>query len=168
MTVLTKRISSILLMAIVLFSFCGELHAQIGPQKLVLADGTQSQYPLLWAAMENDLATVNDLISNGTNVTAKDKEGITALMVAAYKGNAPMVEALINAGANVNAKTKKKITVAHWAIMSKNFEVVRKLSEADADLNIEDSDGLKPLHWSAMENDAHSFISALQELGADY
>lgn len=168
MTVLTKRIPSILLMAIVLFSFYGELHAQIGPQKLVLADGTQSQYPLLWAAMENDLATVNELINNGTNVTAKDKDGRTALMVAAYQGNVPIVEALIGAGANVNAKTKNKVTVAHWAIMSKNFEVIRTLSKANADLNVEDNNGLKPLHWSAMENDAHSFISALQELGADY
>ncbi len=168
MTVLTKRIPSIVLMAIALFSFCGELHAQIGPQKLVLADGTQSQYPLLWAAKENDLATVNDLINNGTNVGAKDKEGITALMVAAYHGNVPILEALIEAGANINAKTKKKVTVAHWGIMSKNFEVIRILSENKADLNVEDNNGLKPLHWSAMENDPHSFTSALQELGAEY
>src|SRR5215470_6021696 len=56
------------------------------------------------AAGKGDLVRVQTLLTNGTDVNAKGKNGGTALLWAAYFGQAEVVTALLDKGAEVNAK----------------------------------------------------------------
>lgn len=63
-----------------------------------------------------DIAAVNDLLSAGANVNAKENiVGVTALMNAVMHGSADVVRALIAKGANVNAKTDNGKSVLNFA-----------------------------------------------------
>ncbi len=54
------------------------------------------------AAKAGDLQALNQSIESGANVTYKDEQGVTALMVAAEEGHAEVVAALLEAGAPWN------------------------------------------------------------------
>jgi len=61
---------------------------------------------LIEAARVGDTVKVKQLLKQGADVNAKDKDGWTALIEAAAKGHTDTVKALIDAGADVNAKDK--------------------------------------------------------------
>jgi len=49
---------------------------------------------LLDACEDGDLEKVKQLLENGADVNAKDKDGLTALMYASYNGHKEVVELL--------------------------------------------------------------------------
>lgn len=56
---------------------------------------------LYYACMSGKLSTVQRLLSAGSIVDHKNKEGITALAFASSRGHADIVKSLLNAGANI-------------------------------------------------------------------
>jgi ankyrin repeat protein len=62
------------------------------------------------AAMAGDLAAVQNLIAQSTNVNARQGDGATALHWAAYLGNVEMAQVLIDAGADVRVANRNGST----------------------------------------------------------
>src|SRR6188768_2653070 len=59
--------------------------------------------PLHWAAYQDDLAKVDQLIRAGANVNAANDIGATPLWAASVNGSAPIVKRLLDAGAKPDA-----------------------------------------------------------------
>lgn len=88
---------------------------------------------LIAAAEEGNVAAVRELLANGADVNAKDKNGVTALMCAAWEGNLKVVEILLANGADVNAKDKYGGTVLGKTAKKGYSEIVRLLKQAGAE-----------------------------------
>lgn len=76
------------------------------------------------AAGAGDIATIQTMLENGTDVNAKDDTfGHTALIIASRKGRSEVVELLLAKGADSNAADNYGQTALHWA-QKKNFQAV--------------------------------------------
>lgn len=60
---------------------------------------------LIAASFNGHLEIVRELLSQGAEINARDKEGRTALMVASTGGHEEVVRQLLSRGADVNART---------------------------------------------------------------
>jgi len=87
-------------------------------------------------------ARVLQLIQEGADVNAKDREGKTALIIAAEKNLPEVVKLLVAAGADINAKDKQKRTALVVAVEAGNVEVVKLLLAAGADFPYEQATDL--------------------------
>ena len=103
------------------------------------------------------------LLDAGVDVNLKDKDGVTALMIAGMRANTETVQALLDAGADVNAKANNGATALMMAGTpagsprllgwrserfqsgEDNTETVQALLDAGADVNAKDQDGVAPL-----------------------
>lgn len=65
-----------------------------------------SKTPLHFAAENNNLEIVENLIASGANIYAKDKYGCSALHIAVINNAKETVEFLISKGMNVNSKSE--------------------------------------------------------------
>ena len=87
--------------------------------------------PLMRAAVQGDLKTVQQLLSEttGANVNALDQGGQSALILACQnpKASPDLVKALISAGANINLRSRNGYTALTWALARNNSEVSRIL-----------------------------------------
>ncbi len=82
----------------------------------------------LWhIAGSGDLEQLDELLSQGVDVNAGDRTGVTALMRAAYHGQLGMVRALIGYGANPNAKDRSGLTALMMAKHAGHVEIVEAL-----------------------------------------
>ena len=59
------------------------------------------------AAGNGNIAAVKQYLHAGTDVNARDKDGLTPLMFATRDGHLDVVKYLVDKGADVNAKDKK-------------------------------------------------------------
>jgi ribosomal protein L12E/L44/L45/RPP1/RPP2 len=112
---------------------------------------------------------VQAAISNGADVKAKDKDGMTALILAAGANQDPeVITALVKAGADVNIQVSNgtfKVTplvAAAW--QNANPEVVAALLKAGADLS---RDGGMALGVAAAYNPNSEMVLELLKAGAD-
>ncbi|MET1115056.1 MAG: ankyrin repeat domain-containing protein [Comamonas sp.] len=71
---------------------------------LLVRAGANVQVDFFAAAGRGLVAAGNALITQGADVNATDRSGVTPLMWAAENGHAAMVEALVQAGANIQAR----------------------------------------------------------------
>src|SRR5215510_16309973 len=82
----------------------------------------------LWhIAGSGDLEELDHLVSQGVDVNAGDRTGVTALMRAAYHGQLGMVRALIGHGADPNAKDRSGLTALMMAEHGGHEEIVDAL-----------------------------------------
>src|SRR5215813_3296482 len=82
----------------------------------------------LWhIAGSGDLEELDHLVSQGVDVNAGDRTGVTALMRAAYHGQLGMVRALIGYGADPNAKDRSGLTALMMAQHTGHDEIVEAL-----------------------------------------
>src|SRR5688572_14372290 len=91
------------------------------------AEHADEHTPLMIAALGGDLADVNDLLSIGGRLNAKDDVGRTALMFAVVNSHPKIVKALLRAGAHVNARAHDGSTALMLAAMNGDAEIVRIL-----------------------------------------
>jgi|SRR5271157_6101415 len=61
---------------------------------------------LIQAAGKNDLTQVQNLLEQGTDVNAKDDDGVTALTGTSFEGHFDVAKLLVEKGADVNIKRK--------------------------------------------------------------
>ena len=92
------------------------------------------------------LGRVKDLVEQGADVNAKDKNGNTPLHRVSMYGDIDIVEYLVEQGTNVNAKDKNGNTPLHWASVGGHTGVVKYLVEHGADVMAKSKDGNTPLH----------------------
>jgi ankyrin repeat protein len=87
----------------------------------------------LWhIAGSGDLEQLDELLSQGADVNAGDRTGVTALMRAAYHGQLAMVRALIFYGADPGAKDRSGLTALMMAEYGGHEEIVEALQSFDA------------------------------------
>lgn len=110
-------------------------------------------YIKLEGDIPNDLSTyekdVKLLIENGADISMKDEEGNTLLLLACKNGKVEVVNMLIEKGIDVNVANNDGTTSLMSAISwkgIKNYDIiVNKLIEADADINVRNKVGDTPL-----------------------
>lgn len=103
------------------------------------------------ATAAGDLDNVKLHVKNGTDVNARDDDGITALMVAAMCSHPELISYLISKGARIDARTDSKgYTALHLATRVGNLNTVKLLVEGGADVNTTVVD-LTPLDVASMD-----------------
>jgi len=70
----------------------------------IFSGAAVTAYPLHQAADKDDVAAIKKMLSDGTEIDARDTSGSTALLVATRANKVNAAKALIEAGADVNAK----------------------------------------------------------------
>lgn len=105
--------------------------------KTVYSDTLASQdfVPLHWAVYMNHIEGINELLSKGAHLEAKDKNGRTALDWAAYNGKLEAVILLLEKGAIVDSRDNEGYTPLHKAIISGSKSIVNLLLSKGAFVN---------------------------------
>ncbi len=107
--------------------------------------------PLHYAALENDVALLRRLLSEGADVNARDRRGFTPLHFACQQGAAEAVRALIEAGALVDARDERGTTPLLRTVLSApkcQGEIIMLLREHGADPLARDDAGETPTSWA--------------------
>jgi cytohesin len=122
--------------------------------------------PLHDAAEQGSLHEVRQLLTQGTNVNAKDQHGATPLHLAIRWGHEDVVTLLLTQGADVNAKDQQGVTPLHWAAYFGRRAVVEWLLAEGAEVEVKNRKGYTPRDWAAEKG--HQDIVALlkQHAGA--
>ena len=102
------------------------------------------------AARVGHIKAIKRNLASGTDVNAKNEDGVTPLLVAAVSGRKEIIELLIREGADVNAKVNG-VTPLHQAAFRSHKEIAELLIANGADLNAVDNVGKfgrTPLDWT--------------------
>ena len=121
------------------------------------------------AAADGNLKDVKTLLDKGTDVNAKDKNGMTPLIRALKNENKGMVELLIAKGADVNARDISGHTPLHLAALMGYKAVLELLIATNTDVNSKNNAGGTPLHsaaWLGRKDAAELLIAKGADLGA--
>lgn len=118
------------------------------------------------AAKQGDSDQVKRLITQGADITAKDKEGYTPLHWAAFAGHGAVAEILLAHGADVSARSNKGRTPLYIAASMGHTAMVEQLLAQGAQVNTKDENGSTPLH-GAVRGDHVAVVEQLLAYGAD-
>lgn len=99
---------------------------------------------LLRAVKANKVDRVRELVEQGANVCAGDKDGVTPLHHAAIKGHIEVANILIRNGADVDSRTKMGNTPLHCAARFGQYGMAELLLSYGADKNAVANAGCKP------------------------
>ncbi|HEY7789739.1 MAG TPA: ankyrin repeat domain-containing protein [Vicinamibacterales bacterium] len=125
-----------------------------------------STTPVADAAQHHDLATVQKLVSNGTDVNAAQNDGLTALHWAAIHDDVPMANVLLYAGADVSVATRVEgTTPLQIAARDGSADMVEALLTHHADAQSANVHGTTALMLAA-ESGSVPAITALLNAGA--
>jgi ankyrin repeat protein len=131
-----------------------------------LTPGEDGWTDLMSAALEGDIAKVQDLLAKGADVNAQNRFGGTALMLAASQGDTAIVEALLAKGADVNAKSNEGWTALTDAILAGQVAIAQILLDRGVDPNAKSLFGSQVLQTAA-ERGQETIVRALLDKGAD-
>jgi ankyrin repeat protein len=119
------------------------------------------------AAMEGDMATVQQLLTEGVSVDAAQGDGMTALHWAASREDLSMTALLLKSKANVNARTRiNGVTPLFMAARKGNAAIIEALLNAGADIQSRSTVGTTPLMMTAASGNADA-VRVLLNAGAD-
>ena len=105
--------------------------------------------PLMYAAQNGHLRTVEILIDSGANVNAMPYNGISALLGACIAGHVYVADTLILNGADVNTQNYNGISPLMYAAAFNDTLMVDMLLFYKAKVDLRDEDGNTALHYSA-------------------
>ena len=118
------------------------------------------------ALAQGNIEQIKQFLDQGTQVNARDGEGITALMIASYHGQKSVVNMLIELGADINASEYVDgRTALIDASISGQIEMVKLLLDRGADINAKNLEGWTAL-MAAVENKHNDIVALLMERGA--
>ena len=123
---------------------------------------------LHWAALNNDLKTMNVLLYAGAATEPLTRVGaFTPLHLASSRGHAAAVARLLEAGGKPGAFTAPGVQPLHLAAEAGNPEAVKALLDRGADINARDkTHGRTPLVFAASQNRLDA-LKVLLARGAD-
>ena len=116
---------------------------------LILTGCNNNQQQLIQAAKYGNIEEVKKLLTHGTNINAKDKNGDTALILATYEGNLEVVKLLVDHGADVNIKDKHGWTALMTAAQNDWPEITKILLDHGADVNAKTDNRAAALIYAA-------------------
>jgi len=141
--------------------------------KSVGAARKEELMPLMLAAKDGDVATVEKLLKAGAKVdggtiSANQEVSllVTPLFVAAAAGKAAVIAVLLQAGAKINRTTTGGCTPLFIAAQAGHTAAVSVLVEAGAEIDIVDDDQCTPLFIAAQEGH-EAVLAVLIKAGAD-
>ena len=108
--------------------------------------GQYGETPLFGSDESKETADI--LIAHGANVSLRDVNGLTPLLLAA-RGTNGAVQSLVQHGAEVNARNSDGGSALHEAAHSSDAPTVSFLLDHKADVNAQDNHGDTPLHFAA-------------------
>ncbi len=111
----------------------------------------------------DNMDTVRALLDRGANVNAKDKEGVTALMLCSYKCSVEKLRLLLEKNADVNAKNNEGATALLWAATAGNAAAVEVLLDAGADLHAKSVKGRTALMLAIREERVEAVHTLLRK-----
>ena len=117
------------------------------------------------AAWNGDLESIKFLLSNGTNIEARNEWGDTPLRLAAGNNQIAVMKLLIQQGGKVNVINNKKETALHWAAWNGNTETTQLLLDSKANIEAKNEYGDTAL-LLAVGNNQIAAVKLLIERGA--
>ena len=102
---------------------------------------------LFWAAKENDLQKIENLLDKGAEINARDKFGSTPLTYAINHEKIDAVKLLLKKGADLNNKDDDGVTPLMDAASKNNLEIIKFLLSKGADKSIKDNAGKKAFNY---------------------
>jgi ankyrin repeat protein len=122
------------------------------PGSRLSADGARRGHPLHWAALQNQVESVETLVDRGMAVDDRDEEGRTPLMTAAAFGSVEVAELLLVRGADAKARdTANGDTPLHFAALSGGVAVAKLLIAHGAEIGAGSAPACAtPLHYAAV------------------
>ena len=130
------------------------------------AAGADDDLRVVEAAERQDWAEVRALVDVGTDVTATQPDGATALHWAAHWNDGETAARLIAAGADVDAENDLGIPPLWIALDSANVGVALRLIDAGADPNARLTTG-ETMLMTAAQHGLGTIVARLLERGAD-
>ncbi|HWK54424.1 MAG TPA: ankyrin repeat domain-containing protein, partial [Hyphomicrobiales bacterium] len=127
-------------------------------------DGNEQQ--LLALAAKGETTAALELVTRGTDVTAAQSDGTTALHWAVYYDDAALVERLIKQGADVSARNSYGATPLSQAAISGNAAIITQLLKAGAQADERGADDQTALMIVARTSHLDA-AKALIKAGAD-
>ena len=120
------------------------------------------------AVKANDRKRVQDLIEQGADVNALEKNGDALLVMAAYEGHSEIVRLLLEAGADIAAVDPgMKATALHAASYAGRTEAAKVLIEFHIDINKQGPyNGYTALHDAIWQNNVDT-ARVIIEAGPD-
>jgi len=112
---------------------------------LVGCGPSEADRALLKATQEGNIKAVKQHLAAGTDVNAKNRDGVTPLHTAAANDYKEIVELLIVEGANVNATNVDGWTPLFGAAVLGKNKIVELLIAKGANVNAKNDDGETPL-----------------------
>jgi len=135
-----KNLFSLSVLFSLLFLFPQKSHALFGFGKTQKAG-----VPIIEATELGNGEYVKNLIEQGADINAVDKNGQTALMRAASAGNDQMVAILITNGADIGLQDSKGNTALHYAAANDHASTTKMLINNGAIINVTNRKGQTPL-----------------------
>lgn len=119
------------------------------------------------AALEGNLAFIQNSLDQGVNVNAIDADQRTALMLAAFNGHQPIVKLLLDKGADVKMVDNVNRTALMFASTGPFNATVVELIKAGSDVNATDNhENWTPVMFAAGEGQLE-VVKTLVANGAD-
>lgn len=128
--------------------------------------GCATDFDLVREAAQGHTATVQTLLSKGTDANTVDRDGKTALMLAAFEGHTSTVQLLLANGVQVNSTDKDGSTALMLAASRGHTDVLQALLTKGADVNAQNSGGQTAL-MLAIVGGHGKVAQALLAKGAD-
>jgi ankyrin repeat protein len=104
------------------------------------------------AMLNSDSSVVELLVSNGADVNARNKEGVTPLEIALKNGDISTIKYLAENGANIHTQNTRGESPLSLALASESNELLEAIVN-ETNVLLQNSDGNTPLHIALM-NDA--------------
>jgi quinoprotein dehydrogenase-associated probable ABC transporter substrate-binding protein len=101
---------------------------QLTPLMIAAAETSPAEGAVFLPSSTRPIDIAQALIKRGADVNAKDKDGMTALMVAASHNNAPMIGLLMQSGANAAVRNNRGQTAVDIANLNGNLEAKQAIS----------------------------------------
>jgi ankyrin repeat protein len=144
-----------------------EAAAQSAPHAAGDAGSPDGTTPLHQAVRQNDLKTVEALLTRGADVKAATRYGVTPIGLAALGGHTAILKRLLDAGADPNTPTPGGETALMTAARTGNIEAVTLLLDRGADVNAKDTVRAQTaLMWAVTENHP-AIVKLLASRGGD-